>query len=169
MGVRVGLVLSALALGLLLAAPPTAAADCETGLVVYGRSAFLPGAVPPPSPVRACAQVETTTSSGHTLQPLSDQIYVRLNSDLGASYPTLKLRLEGLGWDNQQFTLHREQSAIGATTYNLREWLSIPEPADGGTLKATARYPSGNEGSVTYQLPRFPPEALTTATQIRQT
>lgn len=142
---------------LLLLFPPTSADHCETGIAVYGRGPLTPGVVAPVTPAsQICFEVETTATSGHTFPPLTNQITVRMERNLGASYPQIQLRLDGLGWHNQIFWLERTQW-LGSTYYSLPDWLDIPDPArPDPTLRATVRYPGGHEETAEYVMGKLP-------------
>ena len=134
----------------------TLASDCATSINVYGRSALAPGVLPPPSPVGpVCAEIQSSDSSGHKIPPLSDQIMVRLEKDIGPSYPELRLRLDGLGWRDQQFTLVRTQSLTGPWMYTLDDWIGIPDAnvAD-PTLHVKVRFPGDHDTTVDFSLVR---------------
>ena len=146
------------ALLLMVALVPSAGADhCATAIAVYGRAAFAPGIVPPAAPRsnEGCVSVETSTSAGHVLLPNTDQILVRVEADMGSSYPLLPVRLEGLGFREQTYTLQRTQAITGAWTYNLRDWLELPDAGASGTLRVTVRFPGGNEVTTEYTLERL--------------
>ena len=146
-------------LATLAAMPASEASHCRSGIEVYGRTPNAPALVPPASPVgRICFPVMTTIDAGHDIAPGSEQIYVRVEGDSGMSYPTLLLRLQGLGFQGQSFVLARTPGTIpGQLTYELGSWLTIPDaPHAAGTLRATVRFPGGYEQSVDYSLSELP-------------
>lgn len=150
--------------------PVVGAEHCETRIVMYGRSPFTPGLLLPPLPVGpACPNIGSTQARGHTLPPLTEQISVRVEVDVGLSYTQLLLRLDGHGFRHQLYQLHRIESATGPATYNLEDWLTIPAPGttESGIL-ATVRFPGGDEERVEYQLFSVDASPLTDATSIGQ-
>lgn len=138
------------ALLLLILATPASAEHCESGIAVFGRPAFSPGVLPPTLP-RYCVTLETSGSAGHVLPPGTQDIFVRVEADLGASYPILNLKLDGLGFHEQTFHLTRTQSAA-MWTYNVEDWLPLPEPTPGDSVTASVRFPGNYEASAQYTL-----------------
>jgi len=136
---------------LLFVVPSVDAEHCSSGISVFGRSALMPALLPPALP-RACVTLSTSSSAGHVLPPATDQIFVRVDADIGASYPTLSLRLDGLGFQGHSFPLYRMQGPTGVYTYNLREWLYLPDEDPEGTLVATVRFPGNHDVSARYTL-----------------
>ena len=144
---------------LVVAAPPVEADHCATGIVIYGRAAFTPGILLPPTP-RICIEVETSSSAGHILPPETDEIFVRVQTDIGTSYPVLQLRLEGLGFDRQTYPLTRAEAVAGMWVYDVADWLALPDDDPHGTLRAAVRFP-GEEAAAEYTLLELPdPETL---------
>ena len=136
---------------LLIVAPPVVADHCDTGITIHGRPAFTPGVILPPTP-RACLAVETSGSTGHVLLPGTDEIFVRVQADLGGTYPHLVLRLDGLGFRDQVYHLTRTLAPTGTWVYDLPEWLALPAEDANGTLRATVRFPGHHEASAEYTL-----------------
>lgn len=133
--------------------PASEAGHCETAISVYGRSALTPGVVPPRAPVgQICADIESPNAPGHALPPASDQVYVRVEADLGPSYPVLLMWLQGQGFQGQQFALTRTEPIAGSVVYVPEDWLSIPDPDADDGITATVRYPGGHLASVHYAM-----------------
>lgn len=145
------------ALLLLFGAAPAEAEHCTTGIAIHGRPAFSPAILPPALP-RACVTLETSGSTGHVLAPATTEVFVRVDADLGGTYPQLILRLDGLGFRDQTFQLTRTTtSPIAGWTYDVADWLSLPDPEPGGTLRAMVRFPGNHEASAQYVLLGVPP------------
>lgn len=135
----------------LIVATPADAEHCETGIVLYGRSALAPGVLPPVLP-RYCVALQTSGSAGHILLPGTEQVFVRVEANLGGSYPLLVLKLDGLGFDDQTFQLVRTLNTGATWTYNLEDWLTLPDPEAGGTLEARVRFPGNYDATARYTL-----------------
>lgn len=158
--VLAGLILAALA-------PLAAGNHCESRLSVYSRPSFAPAPAPPYTHLdrNACFVLKARGIEDHSLAPNADQIMVRVNGVFGASVTELRVDLDGMGFEAATFTLRRTTDP-GGETYQLPEWIFLPDPA-GGSLTATVFYP-GEPYAVTYeassvQLPLPPPAAPTSA------
>jgi len=102
------------------------------------------------------------------LPPHTEQVFVRVEADLGESYTRLQLRLDGLGFRDQMYVLERTQTLPGRWTYNLPGWLDLPERDAEGVLNVTVRFPGNHEETARYVLVRAPPAVPSSLTALRQ-
>ena len=137
--------------------PFTEAGHCDTRIAVYGRSALGPGIVPPKLLTgQPCPEIAAPNASGHALPPGTDQIYVRVEADLGAGYPVVLMWLQGQGFRGQQFTLTRTEGTVGTVTYTPEDWLSIPDLDEVDGITATVRFPGNHLASAHYDMNILP-------------
>ena len=135
---RLGLCL-ALVVGAIAIVPPTSAQHCEMGLRAFARSsaALLPPAPPHVSNLRGACISSTPVVDQHELAAVSDQVFVRCYCPLHAGIANISVALDGLGFRDQLFRLHRVEHPTGAA-YELNEWLYFPDGAQAeGTLTLT--------------------------------
>lgn len=135
-------------------APTIDAEHCSSRIEAFGRTPNAPALVPPPSPAgRVCLAVETTLPTEHFLLPYSELLYVRVDADLGTNYPRLPLTLDGLGFREQHFQLERTTGLTGKHSYELGEWITMPDaPHASGHLFATVRFPGNHVETARYEL-----------------
>jgi len=143
-----------LALAFVAAAMPLAeAGHCETKIHVFGRASPTPLA-PPPYTTSAGANCTRTLSlvgmDEHKLPPNTDQVMVRVQGDFGPSIQSLDVAFNGLGFEDIHHTLLRKLNPSGSYSYDLPEWVTLPDGAKDGELTVTVRYPGGLLRSVTY-------------------
>lgn len=116
---------------------------CETKISIFGRSSLVPMPTSPYTVLHQTRCVRVEDTADHTLPPQTEQLMVRVNGDFGASRPTLRLDLSGLGFTSSTFTLQRTANPMAGFTYQLTEWISVPDPVAGGSVTATVFYPDG--------------------------
>lgn len=150
------MLLGLLALALLPLADEAAAGHCGTRIYVYGRASIAPGVVTPVEPAspECFPREEHVADAAHTLPPSTEEILVRVHTDIGESYPRAQASLDGLGWRGQLFALDRVEGAA-STYYTVPDWLVAPDADDlREPLRVTVRFPTG--GSVTTQYTHSP-------------
>lgn len=147
-----------------LALPVAASDHCETKISVHGRVALVPMG---PSPYASsthgvCVRVFGDNGfEDHLLPPNTDEVMVRVNGDFGASVPSLRATLTGLGFTGNEYPLARTLSPFGGYTYNSA-WQALPNGPVDGALVAAVTYPD-RQVSVTYHttatviVPPLPP------------
>lgn len=141
-----GLLVAAALLGAGLATPVAGADHCVTKITVYSRSGLVGQPQPPATSgtLRACGHAVAQAYDDAVLLPKADQVLVRFHADLGPSYPTLPVVLDGLGFANQTFVMSSVRTAQGTHLYEMPGWESIPDATATGTLRATVVLPGGN-------------------------
>jgi hypothetical protein len=70
------------------------------------------------------------TYDGRIINPGSNRVSIRYTEDLGEDYPTLSVRLNGLGLDNEVVTAARQPFTTGGFLYNTPR-VPIDETATG--------------------------------------
>ena len=141
-------------------APLAAGQHCDTSLAIYGRSG---SASTPPPPFTNFERNTSFSSTGlldlHKLPPGADQVMVRVNGDLGPGVPTIPVDLDGMGFQDVALNLVRTANPGAAHTYQLVEWLDIPD-TEGEQIRATAHYPQKSVSVTYHRSPiRAPPPA----------
>lgn len=136
-----------------LVAPTVGAAHCETKIHVYGRPAPAPLSPPPYSSSTSgvCVRALQGVVDEHTLPPNTDQVMVRVQGDFGPSVPALDVELDGLGFVDMHYALVRTSNLAGGYTYNLADWVALPDGAQDGQLTVTITQPGGIKRSITYR------------------
>lgn len=135
-----------------LAAPAAGADHCGQSITIYSRRALVPGPPPPflAATASSCVRVVGVTHHDALLVPGAEQVLVRFHDDLGPGVPTLLVVLDGLGFANQTFPLHRT-AGLGGFVYDMADFASFPPDAPAeGSLTATVAVP-GAEHRVTYR------------------
>lgn len=134
------------------ALPTSFGAHCDTKINVYGRMSLTPVAPPPYSSSTAgiCVRVLQGTIEEHVLPPNTGEVMVRVNGDFGPSVPSVDAELDGLGFVDQHYALLRTLNPAGGFTYNLPDWLPLPDGLADGDLTVTITQPGGLKRSITY-------------------
>lgn len=132
--------------------PLAGAQHCESRINVYGRVLVAPLAPPPyaSATYSVCVRLYNNVVSEHSLPPNTDQIYVRVNGDFGPSIERLRATIDGLGFPATEHYLYRTNNQFGGYTYNIADWLELPNGPTDGTLTVTVYYPGNVPFSVTY-------------------
>ena len=148
-----------------IALPTAAGSHCETKINLYGRPAQAPVSPPPYSTMAhaTCLRLLEDAVDQHTLPPNTGEVMVRIHGDFGPSVKSVDAELDGLGFIDQHYTLMRTLNPLGGYTYNLAEWIPLPNGPVDGELTVTITQPGGLKRAVTYettvtlQLPPVPP------------
>lgn len=135
-----------------IAVPTSLATHCDTKINVYGRISLAPIAPPPYSSATAgvCLRVLNGAVDEHVLPPNTDQVTARVNGDFGPAVPTIDAEFDGLGFVDMHYPLVRTVNPAGGYTYNLADWLDLPNGITDGELTVTITQPGGIKRSITY-------------------
>lgn len=146
---------AALALALVFAsvalAPPSSAHHCESGLRAYARDSFTLAPPAPPHATNAPTICSATRSIvGHELPSTADQVLVRCYCPFQPGIASLLVSLDGLGFQDQLFRLHRVDRPTEAF-YEFPAWVYFPDGASAeGELTVTLIEPSYHKAVVRY-------------------
>lgn len=139
----------------IIATIPLAQAECYGQRVhAQARAAYI--LTPPPYPfigfeVGTCASTPYTGQvDDHVFLPNMTEVLVHFHRDYGAGVPTLQVKLDGLGFTNQSFTLYRQAEELEpGFDYEMPAFVAFPGgPAASGKLFATVYYPGGDQTGV---------------------
>lgn len=135
-------------------APVASANHCTTKINVSGRISLAPVPPPPYTSGTAGLCLRVFGDAGideHLLPPNTDQVLVRVLGDYGASVPSVRVILNGLGFLNHEFRAYRTLNTGGGYSYNMPEWVALPDGPTSGNLTASVVAPGGYTSSVVYR------------------
>ncbi|HUR67900.1 MAG TPA: hypothetical protein VM370_01535 [Candidatus Thermoplasmatota archaeon] len=123
---------------------------CDSGIQVLGRSKQAPIFYPHVSNAQGVCVDRVGGVDADAIPAAADQLFVRVNAGLSASWRNVTIELHGLGFEHAFFDAPRQQDATGAY-YELAQWANIPGGAPtSGEVTATLRHVGYPALSVTY-------------------
>lgn len=135
----------------LLTAVGARADHCSTKLEIWstvGKDAAVAPAAPGTQSIECSPGVPRQENVGtRVIVPGATHLGAGYAADFGASWPTLRLVVDGLGFEDRQLSLARTDSA-GQFVYVGGYWAIPNGPVLSGSLTATIYLPSGPQSIV---------------------